>query len=75
MTPQEEQFLLTIRNFISHSPNHPLVLSNSYLEISLRDINDWIEGKNFPEIAVRTRVTGFIVTHYCYCDRDCPRPL
>lgn len=73
MTPQEEQFLLTISKFVKNSPDHALILSNSYLNLPLQDILDWSEGRNFPETAIQTRVISFTINHYCDC--KCPAKI
>lgn len=64
---QEELFLVSIRNFLAKSDKHPLLLANSHLNIPVESFNDWINAKNLPEVAIRTRVIDFIWTHNCSC--------
>lgn len=70
MTPQDELFLLHVKNFVNDRSDHRQWL-NMWLSMRLPDIwsniDSWLEGKNFPELTVQSRIMDAIWTHYCDC--------
>lgn len=70
MTPQDEQFQLSVRNFINERPTHRQwlgqLLAERMPEITA-EIDSWIEGRNFPEMYIRMRIINAFINHRCAC--------
>ncbi|MDO8496861.1 MAG: hypothetical protein Q7S43_05435 [bacterium] len=70
LNPQDELFLVHIRNFVNDAPSHRQWLNNwlaKRVPDIQPDINSWIEGKNFPELTAQSRIMDATWTHYCDC--------
>jgi len=70
---QDELFRMAVRNFVNSAPNHRKVLASSRFSPTIVDIDNWIDGKDLPELTMRSWMMDFIWNHYCNCtcNGDC----
>ncbi|HEY4474626.1 MAG TPA: hypothetical protein VJC06_01745 [Candidatus Paceibacterota bacterium] len=66
-TAQEEQFRTAVRNFVKRAPNHRQVLADSRFSPAPENIDNWIGGKDLPELTWMSRIMDFIWSHRCNC--------
>lgn len=71
MTQQDQQFQLSVKNFINEPLAHRQWLSRWLAEKIPEipaDIDPWTEGKNLPPIHIRMQIINSFINHGCDCN-------